>query len=61
MLTMIRNPAPPMAVRAENLRLTGAAESFLNAPQVSEYNDLVRSNACKNREQKLGPVERGEE
>lgn len=61
---MIKNPAAPMSVRVkdvvEQAKLSGGAESFLAQSQVSEYNDLVRANAFRNKEQKLGPPEQVE-
>lgn len=51
---MIRNPAPPMSVRINELKLSGAAEMFLNEPQVAQYNDAIRANAFSNKEMKLG-------
>ena len=54
---MIKNPAPPLSIRAENLQLGGAAESFLAEPQVSKYNNVVRKRAFSNTDIKLGTPE----
>lgn len=56
----IREPAEPLEVRQENLKMSGAAESFLAQPQVSLYNSAIRDRAFRNRESKLGPPEQVE-
>lgn len=56
----IKEPAAPLAERASSLQLSGAAESFLAQPQVSEYNNAVRDMAFRRRESKLGPPEQVE-
>ena len=53
----IREPADPLAIRQEKLQLNGAAETFLAQPQVSEYNNAVKSMAFRRRESKLGSPE----
>jgi len=53
----IKNPAAPMSVRVSQLELGGAAESFLDEPQVVAYNGAVRDRAFNNRESKLGAPE----
>lgn len=62
---MIKEPAAPMSVRireaslgsGSELRLGGAAESFLSEEQVQEYNSRMMSAAFRHREMKLGPPE----
>ena len=54
---MIRNPAPPLSVRINELKLGGAAESFLAEPQVSEYNDIIKERAFAKNDLKLGTPE----
>lgn len=62
---MIKEPAAPMSVRVREaalgsvneLRLGGAAESFLSEEQVQEYNSRMMSAAFRRREMKLGPPE----
>lgn len=54
---MIRNPAPPLSVRVEELQLGGAAESFLAEPQVQEYNTAIADRALMRRDSKLGAPE----
>lgn len=56
----IREPAAPLEVRQEELKLSGAAESFLSQPQVSLYNTTIRDRAFRNRESKLGTPEQVE-
>lgn len=54
---MIRNPAPPLSVRVEELQLGGAAESFLAEPQVKNYNTAIADRALMRRDSKLGAPE----
>ncbi len=54
---MIRNPAPPLSVRVEELQLGGAAESFLAEPQVKDYNTAIADRALMRRDSKLGAPE----
>lgn len=56
----MREPAAPLADRMQTLQLSGAAESFLAQPQVSEYNNAVKSMALRRRESKLGSPEQVE-
>ena len=54
---MIRNPAPPLSVRVEELQLGGAAESFLAEPQVKSYNTAIADRALMRKDSKLGAPE----
>lgn len=54
---MIKNPAAPLSVRVQELRLGGGAESFLNEPQVMQYNDALKQRAFGNKDSKLGSPE----
>lgn len=54
---MIKEPAAPMSVRIEEMKMGGTAEQFLSEKQVVNYNDALLVRAFGNKDNKLGAPE----